>query len=69
MQRGPLATSRDESEQIVAKNDVSAANSPALTTATYRNSMNGHENLGTTDYFPGVIDTSMSFFISNIFLN
>ena len=59
MQRGPIATSRDESEHLVTKTDISAANSPATSTATYRNSLNAHDNLGTTDYFPNLIDTSM----------
>jgi hypothetical protein len=61
MQRGPIAASRENSEHLVAKTDVSAANSPALSTATYRNSMNAHDNLGTPDYFPNIIDTSTHF--------
>lgn len=56
VQRGAVATSREESERLAAKSDVSASNSPALSTATFRNA---HDGLGTTDYFPGVIDTSM----------
>jgi hypothetical protein len=59
MQRGPIATSRDDSEHLVAKTDISATNSPATSTTTYRNSLNAHDNLGTTDYFPNLIDTSM----------
>jgi hypothetical protein len=30
-----------------------------LSTLSYPNNMNTRESLGTTDYFPGIIDTSM----------
>ncbi|KAH7135094.1 hypothetical protein B0J11DRAFT_575705 [Dendryphion nanum] len=53
MQRGPIPTSREEHEHLMAKPDVTTSHSPALSTATFR-----QEPIGTTDYFPGVIDTS-----------
>ncbi|KAF2637291.1 hypothetical protein P280DRAFT_483164 [Massarina eburnea CBS 473.64] len=58
MQRGPLGISRDDPQQLVAKSDVTTAHSPAMTTATYRDSMNPQEGMGGPNYFPGVIDTS-----------
>jgi hypothetical protein len=55
--KAPVSTTREEQQQqqqrYVSRTDVTAAHSPALSTATYR-----PDNLGTTDYFPGVIDTS-----------
>ncbi|PSN68257.1 hypothetical protein BS50DRAFT_665876 [Corynespora cassiicola Philippines] len=58
MQRPPIPGSREESEQMMAKTDVTASHSPAMHATTFRNSMNGHDGLGNTDYFQGVIDTS-----------
>lgn len=54
-----MATGRDDHLHSIAKSDVATSQSPALSTATFRHGMNGHEALNSTDYFPGVIDTSM----------
>lgn len=40
--------------------DVTTTHSPALTSSTFRPPISAPESLGTTDYFPGVIDTSES---------
>lgn len=56
IQRGP-----NDSQQMVAKTDVTSAHSPALSTATFRDDMSAHESMGSgPNYFPGVIDTSKS---------
>ncbi|KAF2183090.1 hypothetical protein K469DRAFT_584085 [Zopfia rhizophila CBS 207.26] len=59
MQKGPVANHRGGSDQAIAKTDVTTSQSPAMTTAGFRNSLHAHETLGATDYFPRtVIDTS-----------
>ncbi|KAF2680265.1 hypothetical protein K458DRAFT_445246 [Lentithecium fluviatile CBS 122367] len=58
MQKGPMAASRDDPQQLIARSDVTTSHSPAMSTATFRQDMGGPQTLGTTDYFPGVIDTS-----------
>jgi hypothetical protein len=60
MQKPPAVGSREEYEHLGSRSDVTVSNSPALSTATFRNGMGGAETLTTTDYFPGVIDTCMS---------
>jgi len=49
---------RDDSGYQLARTDVATSQSPAMSSATFSNSMNGSVPLATTDYFPGVIDTS-----------
>ncbi|KAL5445650.1 hypothetical protein PMIN07_005307 [Paraphaeosphaeria minitans] len=51
--KAPVATTREEQQRYVSRPDVTSTHSPALSTANYR-----PDNLETTDYFPGVIDTS-----------
>lgn len=58
MPRGPIPGSREEASHLLARSDVVTSQSPALSSATFSNSMNGAGTLATTDYFPGVIDTS-----------
>ncbi|KAI8936674.1 hypothetical protein NX059_007069 [Plenodomus lindquistii] len=57
MPRGPPMRVREEMEHM-ARSNVSTAQSPAQSTSTYSSGMNGAGSLATTDYFPGVIDTS-----------
>ena len=59
MQKPPSAVSREESQRMLARSDITNSHSPALSNATYRPTISAPEGLGTTDYFPGVIDTSM----------
>lgn len=56
--RGPIMGSREESGHLLARSGIATSQSPALSNATYSNSMAGAPTLPTTDYFPGVIDTS-----------
>ncbi|KAF2477024.1 uncharacterized protein BDR25DRAFT_208361 [Lindgomyces ingoldianus] len=57
--KGPVTSSSHESEQVVAKTDITTSQSPAMNAAHFRHNMGGHESLGTPDYFQGtVIDTS-----------
>lgn len=52
----------DEYEQMSARADVTkTSNSPAMNSATFHSGMSTAETMGppVTDYFPGVIDTSM----------
>lgn len=58
MSRGPAMGSREDSGYHLARTDISSSQSPALSGTTFSNSMNGPAPLATTDYFPGVIDTS-----------
>lgn len=58
MPRGPVMRNREEPEHPLARSDVTASHSPAMSGAAFSNSMNGSGQLATTDYFPGVIDTS-----------
>jgi hypothetical protein len=58
MPRGPTPGSRDEPGHLLARSEVSAAHSPAMIMTTYSSGINDAGTLATTDYFPGVIDTS-----------
>jgi hypothetical protein len=50
--------SREDSRHLLARPDSTTSQSPALSGATYSSAMHGPGTLATTDYFPGVIDTS-----------
>lgn len=64
MPRGPMVVgSREDSGQMIAKQDINTSNSPSLNSTTFSSSMAGAGTLGTTDYFPGVIDTSKSHYM------
>ncbi|KAF2824658.1 hypothetical protein CC86DRAFT_296021 [Ophiobolus disseminans] len=54
MSRGPAMGSREESGYQLARTDVATSQSPAMSSTSYGNIT----PLATTDYFPGVIDTS-----------
>ncbi|KAH7070723.1 hypothetical protein BKA63DRAFT_419797 [Paraphoma chrysanthemicola] len=58
MPRGPVAGSREEPVHLMARSDIATSQSPAMSDAPYSSSIHGPGALGTTDYFPGVIDTS-----------
>lgn len=58
MPSDPTPGSRDDADQLLARSEVSAAHSPALNMTTYRTGINDTRTLATTNYFPGVIDTS-----------
>jgi hypothetical protein len=62
MPRGHAMGSREESGHLVARSDVATSQSPAISTTSYSNSnsIHGSGTMATTDYFPGVIDTSKS---------
>ncbi|CAI6333571.1 unnamed protein product [Periconia digitata] len=57
MQRA-MGINRDDSQRTI-RSDVSSPSAPAMSEASYRHGMTGPPTLGNTDYFPGVIDTSM----------
>jgi hypothetical protein len=50
--------SREDSRHLIVRPDATSNQSPALSSATYSNAIHGSGTLATTDYFPGVIDTS-----------
>ncbi|KAF1834738.1 hypothetical protein BDW02DRAFT_320953 [Decorospora gaudefroyi] len=58
MPRGPGVRNMEDSGHVLARADVSTTQSPAQSCAAYSNSMSASQSLATTDYFPGVIDTS-----------
>jgi len=45
---------------MLARSDIVTAQSPVTSNAPFTNSMHCANHLATTDYFPGVIDTSKS---------
>ncbi|KAH8708546.1 hypothetical protein GQ44DRAFT_459914 [Phaeosphaeriaceae sp. PMI808] len=49
---------REDPRHLSARPDATASQSPAMSSATFSNSIHGPGTLATTDYFPGVIDTS-----------
>jgi hypothetical protein len=51
-----MAPTREDPQHMAR----SETHSPAISSATFRHEMSGPQSLGPTDYFPGVIDTSMS---------
>lgn len=57
MPRGPPVRNRDEAEQTERSN-TNTTQSPTMSNPGFTNSMHGAGLLTTTDYFPGVIDTS-----------
>jgi hypothetical protein len=60
MPRGQAMGSRDDTRHVIARSDVATTQSPVSNNIPYTNSMHGSSHLATTDYFPGVIDTSES---------
>jgi hypothetical protein len=58
MPRGQIMNSREDSRHSLARPDATSGQSPALSSVTYSSAMHGPGTLATTDYFPGVIDTS-----------
>jgi hypothetical protein len=60
MPRGQDMRSREDNRHVLARPDVATSQSPTPNNITYSNIMHGPGTLSTTDYFPGVIDTSKS---------
>ncbi|KAF2275469.1 uncharacterized protein EI97DRAFT_475469 [Westerdykella ornata] len=60
LQKFPASNSREDYEQLGARPNITVSNnhSPALSNAAFRSDVGVSESLPTTDYFPGVIDTS-----------
>ncbi|KAH7392143.1 hypothetical protein DE146DRAFT_766270 [Phaeosphaeria sp. MPI-PUGE-AT-0046c] len=58
MPRGQTMNSREDNRHMLARPDVNTTQSPVHSHNTYSNSMQNPGHLATTDYFPGVIDTS-----------
>ena len=58
MPRDPTMGSREDSGHLLPRSDVTTTQPPALSSTAYSNSLHGSGTLATTDYFPGVIDTS-----------
>jgi hypothetical protein len=58
MPRGQTMNIREDSRHSLARPDATSGQSPALSSVTYSSAMHGPGTLATTDYFPGVIDTS-----------
>jgi hypothetical protein len=61
MPQGSGAGGREDSGHLLARTDATTSQPPALSSAAYSNSMATTHSLATTDYFPGVIDTSKLF--------
>jgi hypothetical protein len=60
MPRSQAMSSRDDARHMLGRSDVVTAQSPVSSNTPFTNSMHGSNHLATTDYFPGVIDTSKS---------
>jgi hypothetical protein len=60
MPRSQVMSSREDNRHTLARTDVASSQSPTPNNIAYSNSMHGKGTLSTTDYFPGVIDTSKS---------
>jgi hypothetical protein len=60
MPRSQVMSSREDNRHTLARPDVASSQSPTPNNIAYSNSMHGQGTLSTTDYFPGVIDTSKS---------
>jgi hypothetical protein len=60
MPRGQAMGHREDNRHLLARSDVTTTQSPVSNNIPYTNSMHGSSHLATTDYFPGVIDTSKS---------
>ena len=56
--KSPVPPTREEQQRYVSRPDVTTTHSPALSASTFRPPISAADSLGTTDYFPGVIDTS-----------
>jgi hypothetical protein len=64
MPRGSGVGGREDSGHLLARTDATTSQPLALSSAAYSNSMAATHSLATTDYFPGVIDTSKLFCMS-----
>ncbi|KAF2744873.1 hypothetical protein M011DRAFT_161338 [Sporormia fimetaria CBS 119925] len=60
MQKTPVTGGRDSYEHMGSSEDVAgvASHSPAMSSTIFANNMAAPEALSTTDYFPGLIDTT-----------
>jgi hypothetical protein len=60
MPRGQAMSNREDTRHLVTRTDIAPSHSTASGNTTFSSSMHGSGHLATTDYFPGVIDTSRS---------
>jgi hypothetical protein len=60
MPNGPAAGSREESVHLMASSNAGTPRLPTFSSAAYSSDMNGTAPVTSADYFPSVIDTSMS---------
>jgi hypothetical protein len=58
MPRGSGVGGRDDPGHLLPRTDVTTSQPPAMSSGAYSNSVAATHSLATTDYFPGVIDTS-----------
>jgi hypothetical protein len=58
MPRGQAMSNREDARHLVARTDIATSQSTPSSNTTFSNSMHSSGHLATTDYFPGVIDTS-----------
>ncbi|KAH3964285.1 hypothetical protein HBI81_185810 [Parastagonospora nodorum] len=58
MPRSQAMSSREDARHMLGRSDIVTAQSPVSSNTPFTNSMHGSNHLATTDYFPGVIDTS-----------
>ena len=56
--QGPTAGSRENQQQFMGRSDVMTSQPTVTSGVVYSNSMTAPQSLATTNYFPGVIDTS-----------
>ncbi|RAR03306.1 hypothetical protein DDE83_008275 [Stemphylium lycopersici] len=56
--RGPPVGNREDSSHLIARSNMNAAQTSVTSSDVYSNSMAVPPSLTTTDFFPGVIDTS-----------
>ena len=59
--QGPGVYGRGDSGHLLARPDATTSQPSAMSSAAYSNTMATTHSLATTDYFPGVIDTSKLF--------
>jgi hypothetical protein len=51
-------SNREDTRHLVARTDIATSQSKAPGNTAFSNSIHSSDHLATTDYFPGVIDTS-----------
>jgi hypothetical protein len=56
--QGPNVGSREDQRQLMGRQDVMTSQPTVTSSVVYSNSMTAPHSLATTNYFPGVIDTS-----------